>query len=208
MLWSFLPVAALLTLTPGPATVLVIRSAARGGRGEALATTLGNEVGVLMWGIAAAVGLAAVVAASATAFTVVKLVGAAGLVLLGAYWLLRAGSTQHADAEMATTPRRHGWRPAFAAGLLSAMTNPKLAAFYVALFPQFLPNHGSVFGAAIAMGTLIGRLDLVWYSTLALLVARVARALLDGGWLRRIQRACGAVLVGLGIRLALEERAV
>jgi threonine/homoserine/homoserine lactone efflux protein len=55
---------------------------------------------------------------------------------------------------------------------------------------------------------LTGLLDLVWCSTLALLVARVARALLDGGWLRRIQRACGAVLVGLGIRVALEERAV
>jgi len=207
MLWSFLPVAALLTLTPGPATVLVVRSAARGGRQEALATTLGNEVGVLMWGIAAAVGLAAVVAASATAFTVLKLVGAAGLVLLGAYWLLRAGSIQHADAEVPTRPRRHGWRPAFAAGLLTAMTNPKLAAFYVALFPQFLPDDGSVLGAALAMALLVALLDLVWYSALALIVARVARVLLEGGWLRRVQRACGALLVALGIRLAFEQRA-
>jgi threonine/homoserine/homoserine lactone efflux protein len=98
-------------------------------------------------------------------------------------------------------------RTAFAAGLLTAITNPKRAAFYVALFPQFLPEGGSVLGAALAMGALIGLLDLVWYSTLALLVARLARALLDGGWLSRIQRACGAVLVALGVRLVFEQRA-
>jgi threonine/homoserine/homoserine lactone efflux protein len=205
MLWSFLPVAALLTLTPGPATVLVVRSAARGGRSEAFATTLGNEVGVPLWGVAAAVGLAAIVAASTAAFTAVKLVGAAALVLLGAYWLLRAGSIQRRDAGAPDNDSREGLRTAFGAGLLTAITNPKLAAFYVALFPHFLPDHGSVLAAALAMGALIGLLDLVWYSTLALLVARLARALLDGGWLRRMQRACGAVLVALGIRLVFEQ---
>jgi threonine/homoserine/homoserine lactone efflux protein len=207
MLWSFLPVAALLTLTPGPATVLVVRSAARGGRREALATTLGNDVGVLVWGLAAAVGLAAIIAASAAAFTAVKLAGATALVVLGAYWLFRAGSIQAADADALRTDRQTGVRTAFAAGLLTAVTNPKLAAFYVALFPQFLPDDGSVLGAALAMALLVALLDLIWYSTLALLVARVAGVLLEGGWLRRVQRACGALLVGLGIRLAFEQRA-
>jgi threonine/homoserine/homoserine lactone efflux protein len=147
------------------------------------------------------------VAASTAAFTAVKLAGAAALVPLGADWLLRAGSIQRRDAAPPDNDSREGLRTAFAAGLLTAITNPKRAAFYVALFPQFLPEGGSVLGAALAMGALIGLLDLVWYSTLALLVARLARALLDGGWLSRIQRACGAVLVALGVRLVFEQRA-
>jgi threonine/homoserine/homoserine lactone efflux protein len=139
--------------------------------------------------------------------TAVKLAGAAALVVLGTYWLLRAGSIQRRDVAVRDNDSRQGLRVAFGGGLLTAITNPKLAAFYVALFPQFLPGHGSVLAAALAMGALIGLLDLVWYSTLALLVARLARALLDGGWLRRIQRACGAVLVALGIRLVFDQRA-
>src|SRR5689334_11000817 len=80
---AFAPVAALLTLAPGAATAMVVRSAARGGRREALLTTVGNSVGVLAWGAFAAVGIAAVVAASAEAFAAVKLIGALVLVLLG-----------------------------------------------------------------------------------------------------------------------------
>ncbi|HEX6621844.1 MAG TPA: LysE family transporter, partial [Solirubrobacteraceae bacterium] len=80
---AFAPVAALLTVTPGAATALVVRSAAVGGQRRALATTVGNSVGVLAWGCFAALGVAAVVATSAEAFTAVKLVGAVVLVLLG-----------------------------------------------------------------------------------------------------------------------------
>src|SRR5919199_1977673 len=80
---AFVPVAALLSLAPGPATAMVIRSAARGGRREAFACTAGNSLGVLAWGVLAAAGLAAVVAASAAVFTVVKLAGAVVLILLG-----------------------------------------------------------------------------------------------------------------------------
>jgi threonine/homoserine/homoserine lactone efflux protein len=80
---AFAPVAVLLTVTPGAATALVVRSAAVGGRRRALATTIGNSLGVLSWGLFAAMGIAAVVATSAEAFTAVKLVGAAVLVVLG-----------------------------------------------------------------------------------------------------------------------------
>jgi len=80
---AFAPVAALLTVTPGAATALVVRSAATGGRRRALATTVGNSLGVLAWGCFAAMGVAAVVATSAEAFTAIKLVGAVVLVVLG-----------------------------------------------------------------------------------------------------------------------------
>jgi threonine/homoserine/homoserine lactone efflux protein len=201
VLISFLPIAAVLTVTPGVSTVLVIRRAAVSGRRSAFATTLGNEVGVLLWAVAAGLGLAAVVAASAILFTAIKLAGAAVLIVLGVRALVRRSS---APVEVAP-PGGVSHRPAFRDGLVTAIANPKLAAFYVALFPQFVPRGSSIFLASVFMGGLLVLLDLVWYSALAALVARAASTFLQR-WLRRAERLCGAVLVGLGIRLALEQR--
>ena len=91
-------------------------------------------------------------------------------------------------------------------GLLTRVANPKLAVFFVALFPQFVPRGDPVLPAALAMVALIVSFDLVWYSTLALAVSRAKDAFLEGPWARRAERLTGAVLVGLGIRLALERR--
>jgi threonine/homoserine/homoserine lactone efflux protein len=200
MLLTFVPVAILLTLTPGAATVLVVHNAARRGRHAALMTTLGNSVGVAVWAVATAVGLAAVVAASAIAFTVVKLCGAVALVYLGIRALLHAGE---GPAEPSGRTRA---RSAFRSGLMTSIANPKLAVFFMALFPQFVPDGEPVLPAAVTMAAVIVTLDLVWYSALAALVARATDAFLRGGWLRRAERLCGGVLVGLGLRLALEER--
>ena len=195
---AFAPVAALLTVTPGAATALVVRSAATGGQRRALATTVGNSVGVLAWGCFAAMGVAAAVAASAEAFTAVKLVGAVVLVVLGLQSL--------------RGHREHGARPAPARGaplrdgLVTSLANPKLAVFFVALFPQFVPAGAPVLPSALLMVTMIVGFDLVWYSALAYLVARARRAFVEGPWLARAQRLTGAVLVGLGVRLAFERR--
>ena len=201
LLLTFAPVAALLSITPGVATALVVRNAALSGRREALHTTIGNSLGVLIWGILAAVGLAAVVATSVEAFTVVKLIGAAVLVLLGVQALLgRSGPA--APAERHAGPAGTALRD----GLLTSVTNPKLAVFFVALFPQFVPNGTPLLPAALLMTATIVVFDLAWYSTLAYLVGRARRALVEGPWLRRVARLTGGVLVGLGARLALERR--
>ena len=196
-LLTFVPVAILLSLTPGVATALVVRNAARGGRRQAFLTTSGNSVGVLAWACFAAVGIAAVVAASAAVFDAVKLAGAAVLLVMG----LRSLLGGH-DADVPTAPGRSAFRD----GLLTSLANPKLAAFFVALFPQFIPHGAAVLPSALGMAVVIVAVDLVWYSMLALLVARARKAFTDGGWGRRIERLTGAVLIGLGIRLALERR--
>jgi threonine/homoserine/homoserine lactone efflux protein len=196
-LLTFLPVAVLLSMTPGVATALVVRNAARGGRRHALQTTFGNSVGVLAWACFAAVGIAAVVAASAAVFDAVKLAGAALLLVMGVRSLLG----RH-DAEVLSA----SGRGAFREGLVTSLANPKLAAFFVALFPQFIPRGAAVLPCALAMATVIVAVDLIWYSLLALLVARARTAFTDGGWGRRVERLTGAVLIGLGIRLALERR--
>jgi threonine/homoserine/homoserine lactone efflux protein len=197
-LLTFLPVAILLSMTPGVATALVVRNAARGGRRQAFLTTSGNSVGVLAWACFAAVGIAAVVAASAAVFDAVKLAGAALLLALG----LRSLVGRHDGAGTHTTSGRGAFRD----GLVTSLANPKLAAFFVALFPQFIPRGAPVLPSTLAMTAVILAVDLVWYSTLALLVVRARQAFTEGGWGRRIERLTGAVLIGLGIRLALEHR--
>ena len=197
---TFVPVAALLTITPGAATALVVRNAARGGRRHAFFTTSGNSLGVLAWGCFAAVGIAAVVAASAAVFDAVKLGGAVVLVVIG----LR--SIRRGPAEGAETAVAVSGHAALREGLLTSLANPKLAVFFVALFPQFIPRGAAVLPSALAMVGVIVTVDLVWYSLLAFLVARARRAFLAGGWGRRIERMTGAVLIGLGIRLAFERR--
>lgn len=198
---AFAPVAALLTVTPGAATALVVRSAATGGQRRALATTVGNSVGVLAWGGFAAVGIAAMVATSAEAFTAVKLVGAVVLVVLGLQ------SLRGHRADPARPPRPGPARGApLRDGLVTSLANPKLAVFFVALFPQFVPDGAPVLPSALAMAGMVLALDLVWYSALAYGVARTRRAFSEGPWLRRAERFTGGVLVALGVRLALERR--
>src|SRR5262245_63050122 len=119
---AFVPVAALLTLAPGPATALVVRNAVRGGRRRALLTTAGNSAGVFLWGGFAALGIAAVVATSAQAYTAVKLVGAVVLVILGIQSLRRGRPS--APAPQPTS------RSAVRDGLVTSLANPKLAVFY------------------------------------------------------------------------------
>jgi threonine/homoserine/homoserine lactone efflux protein len=194
MLLTFLPVAALLTITPGPATAMVVRSAARGGRREALVCTLGNSLGVLAWALLAAVGIAALIAASAELFAVAKLVGAAVLVVLGIQALRSKGEAP---------PQRQA--AALRDGLVTSISNPKLAVFFAALFPQFVPDGAPFLPSALLIAAVIVVFDLVWYSTLAYAITRARRAFLEGPWARRVERLTGAVMVGLGVRLALER---
>ncbi|HUB03722.1 MAG TPA: LysE family translocator [Solirubrobacteraceae bacterium] len=204
-LLTFVPVAVLLSITPGAATALVVRNAARGGRRQAFFTTSGNSIGVLAWGCFAAVGIATVVATSVVAFDAVKLVGAVVLVVIGMRSLLarRDANTRDGGSAGAAVVSE---RAALREGLVTSIANPKLAVFFVALFPQFIPRGAAVLPSALAMAAVIVAVDLVWYSTLALLVARARNAFVAGGWGRRVERLTGAVLIGLGIRLALERR--
>ena len=197
MLLAFVPVAAVLTITPGPATALVVRSAAAGGRGHALRTTCGNSLGVLAWAVLAALGVAAVVATSVEAFTVLKLVGALVLVVLGVNALRRRGA---GGGERARSLPPGG---ALRTGLLTSVSNPKLAVFFVALFPQFVPDGAPVLPAALSIAAMIVVFDLIWYSALAYLVTRAKRAFVEGPWMARFERLTGCVLIGLGARLAL-----
>jgi threonine/homoserine/homoserine lactone efflux protein len=138
------------------------------------------------------------VAASAEAFTAIKLVGAVVLLILGVQSLRGKRAEETVAAPPGGAPLRDGF--------VTSIANPKLAVFFAALFPQFVPDGASVLVCALLMAALVVAFDLVWYSTLAYLVARARRAFVEGPWLARVERFTGAVLVGLGVRLALERR--
>ena len=153
----------------------------------------GNSIGVLAWGRFAAVGIATVIATSVAAFELlVELVGAAALVVIGLPGrLLRPAGLG--------CPRSCGWRAPrgghrvgasreLRERLITSLANPKSRVFFVASFPQFIPRGAAVLPSALAMAAVIVAVDLVWYSTLALLVARARKAFVAGGWGRRIER--------------------
>jgi threonine/homoserine/homoserine lactone efflux protein len=95
---------------------------------------------------------------------------------------------------------------AFRDGIVTCMANPKLAIFFIALFPQFIPSGDPVLPMALAMSALIVALDLVWYSTLALAVTRAKGRFVTSRWPARFERLTASVMIGLGLRLAVESR--
>lgn len=192
-----MPIAVLVTITPGPGTAMVVRSSLRDGWRAGVRTVLGNSVGVVAWGLLSVLGISALVAASEAAFLALKLVGAVVLVWLGVQTLRRAGTPP-------APPERGRGRP-FRDGLVTSLANPKLAAFFVALFPQFVEERGSVVGSTLAMAALIVAFDVIWYTSLAVAVSRVAHGVRGSGVARWIERTTGAVLVALGARMALER---
>jgi threonine/homoserine/homoserine lactone efflux protein len=193
---EFLLVALVVTLTPGPATALVLRVAARDGRRAALGAVAGNSIGVLVWGCLSAVGVSSLILASEVAYAVLRVGGAAVLIVLGVRSIL------HRADDPADIPRgRPGWR----SGLATAVANPKLAVFFIALFPQFLSPHAPVLPAATAMAAVIVAYDMLWFSALAYAVDR-AGTLLRPRLRRTMERLTGGVMVGLGLSIAADVR--
>jgi RhtB (resistance to homoserine/threonine) family protein len=201
----FLAVAAVIVLTPGVDMALVTRNALLHGRRSALATAVGVNVGIAFWTVAAAAGLAAVVAASAEAFTAIKLVGAAYLVYLGVQALLHA---RRFGAESVGVPRRSslGARASFRQGVVSNLLNPKIAVFFTSLLPQFVGTGGDVALRLVLLGALFNAMGVVWLVSYAFLAARGRMILTRPRVKRALDRVTGVVLVGLGVRLAFEHR--
>ncbi|NJP94749.1 LysE family translocator [Nonomuraea sp. FMUSA5-5] len=189
-------------MSPGPDFAVVVRRSAVSGRGHGMAAAAGIAVGVFAWVVAAATGVAALLAASAMAFTVVKVVGAAYLLYLGvkslrAAW--RGGGALRLDVP---DPGGRGSWAAFSEGLLTNVLNPKAALFFVALVPQFLGSGASV--PALSAVALAG--TAVWFLTVANVVGALRRVFAKSAVRRAVDGLTGAALIGLGIKLATSTR--
>jgi RhtB (resistance to homoserine/threonine) family protein len=206
-LWPFVGIAALVIVAPGPDTVLVTKNALMHGRRAALATSFGVNTGLLIWTVAAALGVAAVVRESAVAFTVLKLIGAVYLVWLGLQALRAA--RRHAAPEALHAARqspRVGALLGYRQGLLSNLANPKIAVFFTGLLPQFVSPGKPILEPFLLLGGLFVLMTVVWLSGYALVAARASAVLGRPRVRAALDRVTGVVLVGLGVRLALERR--
>ena len=197
----FLGVITLLTITPGADMAMVSRSVFMGGRRAAFATTLGISAGCLTWALASAVGVAAVLAASETAYDTLRLVGAAYLVWLGLQSLLAARGGY--GGELAPATGRAAPSP-FRQGLLTNLFNPKIALFYTTFLPQFIRPGDPVLLLSVAMAGVHIALGIVWLSAYAWLLDRAVEAFRSSRLRRALDALTGAVLVGLGIRVAAD----
>jgi threonine/homoserine/homoserine lactone efflux protein len=201
---AFAAVAALIVVVPGPDMALVLRNGVAYGRRAAVATALGINAGLLVWAVVAALGVAAVVRASGTAFTVLKLAGAAYLVWLGARALVDAWRGAADASSQSHPPRRRG--SPFRQGLLSNLFNPKIALVYTTLIPQFVDRGGSEIMQTFLLAGIFIAMGLVWLTGYALLVAELGALLRRPPVRRAVNAVAGAVLAALGLRLAFERR--
>jgi len=204
----FLGVIALLTITPGADMAMVARSVFMGGRRAAFATTLGIGAGCFIWALASAAGVAAVLAASETAYDTLRLVGAAYLVWLGVQSLWAAahgyGGAQLGSAANTRSEATSSLRTPFRQGLLTNLFNPKIALFYTTFLPQFIGPGDPVLLLSMAMAGVHILLGIVWLSAYAWLLDHAVEAFRGSRIRRVLDSVTGAVLVALGIRVAAD----
>ena len=213
---GFAVVAALLTLVPGVDTAIVLRSAISRSRGYAWAVALGVLTGTIAWGVAAAVGASALLAASETAYRLFSLAGAAYLAWMGVRFILRsfrgsaATSTEETTASTGATAdlpelRGNPWR-GFGTGVLTNLLNPKVGVFYLAAIPQFMPQDASPIVMGIVLALVHNAFGLVWFGVLILAGGLLGAKLRSPRFLRWLDRVTGGVLILFGARIALELR--
>ncbi|BBH65974.1 threonine transporter RhtB [Actinoplanes sp. OR16] len=203
---SFALLGALLTITPGLDTALVLRAAITMGRGPAFATAFGIGAGALAWGAAAAVGAAALLAASSLAYTVLRVAGAAYMIFLGLKMIRGALRRDRAGDEPEVTTRTPTLWSTFGRGFLTNLLNPKVGAFYIAVIPQFLPDGASPLGMGLLLALVHDLEGLLWF-TVIILAAQSARGFLARRAVRRgVDAGTGVALLGFGVRLGLSSR--
>ena len=198
---SFLAVAAIAAVIPGPDTFVVLRTALADGPRAGTFAAGGSAAGNVLWGAASALGVAAVLAASATAFSVVKLAGAAYLLVIGVQALraARRGDTRASDgAERGELSRS----AAFRRGLASDLLNIKVGLFWTALVPQFVGAESSAL-LPVAMVVAMASIVFAWLTAYAHLAGRLSGTLKRRRSAQAVNGTVGTVLVALGGRLAL-----
>jgi threonine/homoserine/homoserine lactone efflux protein len=195
-LLAFAAFAAVVTVTPGLDTMLVVRTAAVRGRRAAFVTGSGVCLGVLCWAVASALGITALLTASRIGYDVLRWVGAAYLIVLGVrlLWSSRRPSTvdTYGSAKSAS----------FTTGLFNNLLNPKVGVFYLAVLPQFLPRGVPPLVASTAMALVHAVEGMLWFAVIIFLVTRSAHLLTRPAVKRRLDQLTGLVFVGFGVRLA------
>jgi threonine/homoserine/homoserine lactone efflux protein len=198
---TFAVVAALVTVTPGLDTMLVLRTTVSGGRRVGYLGAVGISTGCLAWAVASAAGLTALLAASHLAFQAVRVAGACYLLWLGAHalWRSRRGGAPEAVDEAVSRGA------AFRTGLVTNLLNPKIGVFYMSLLPQFVPHGASMFWTSLLFSSIHVVEGLLWFAFVVVAAGAARRVLARPGVKRRLQQLTGLAFIGFGLRIATEH---
>jgi threonine/homoserine/homoserine lactone efflux protein len=218
-LLPFLVGSILVTIVPGADMALIMRQVFIGGTALAQRTIFGNLTGLVVHATALAIGLSALLVASAEAYTVVKLAGAAYLVYLGAQSLMaawRAGREPAAgpsdasglpsEEQAGRAKRVPSMRTAYLQGVISTVLNPKPALLFLTFLPQFVDPSRAVLPQILFLAAVHIVVGLIWLTIYAHLIHRAHRTLTRSDVKRWLEGATGVVLIALGLRVAVEQR--
>jgi threonine/homoserine/homoserine lactone efflux protein len=197
---AFTAAAILIVLLPGPDTLVVLRNLVRGGPALASRTVLGVLTGLAVWVVTAALGLSAVLRASDDAYLALRIAGACYLLWLGVNSLRSRGQA---------TPERPSRRggligQGFTAGLATDLLNPKVGVFFVTFLPGFVPSGYSVGWMSLVLGSIFVVLTALYFAIFIAASGRVTRWMSTTATRRRLDRLTGLVLIGFGVKLAVE----
>lgn len=201
---AFLGACLLIAASPGPSTVLIIKQSLQSKR-SGFMTVLGNETGVFIWGVVAAFGLTALLAASQIAYDVMRIVGAVVLVVFGIQTLWHARRRKDAGDEEGFRPQERPPWASYRGGLLLNLANPKAAVFALSFLPQFVPSGAPQLPAMVGLAALWAVFEVGYYGLYVWFVDRMKGILSRAGVRRRLEQVSGGVLLLLGARLALES---
>jgi RhtB (resistance to homoserine/threonine) family protein len=198
----------LLNITPGPDTAYIVGRSVAQGRGAGLMSAFGISAGCCVHALACAFGLTALLAASATAFTVIKLVGAAYLIYLGVRMIIAKQAAAPSGATAAQAAAAKPLRQLFMQGFWTNVLNPKVVLFFVSFFPQFVsadsPHKAWAF---LTLGVVFVAMSTVWTSLVAWVAGSVTQRFSGKPGVRKwLDRTVGSAFVGLGLRLAASQR--
>ena len=202
---SFAVVAALLVMSPGPNGVLIAKTVPISGRIAGFASIAGFVSAFYLHGALSILGISVILVQSAQAFLVVKLLGAAYLCWLGLKALRDAFRGISVTQRVQPAGRKRTLLVAFAEGFMTNALNPKVAMFYLAAFPQFIPVHDGAASSALLLVTVHSALNIIWFSAMVLVVTRLRGVASSGVVQRWLKGITGAVFLGFGARLAASQ---
>ncbi|MDI2125139.1 LysE family translocator [Yinghuangia seranimata] len=202
-LLAFLGACLIVAAAPGPSTMLIIKQSLRSRRAGFL-TVLGNETGVFVWGVCAAFGLTALLAASQVAYDVMRIVGAVVLLWFGVQTLRAARKGEAHEAESDEAEGKTGWA-AYRGGLLLNLANPKAAVFAMSFLPQFVPSGAPQLPTMVLLAGVWAVFEIGYYGMYVWFVGRMRGIISRRNVRKRLEQVSGGVLLLLGVRMAVES---
>lgn len=201
---TFSVAALLVVLLPGPDTLVVVRNLVRAGRATALRTVLGVLTGLSIWVVTAVLGLSAVLRASHDGYLALRIAGAVYLVYLGVKSLRARGTATDAGIGTDEGRPKRLVRSGYSAGLLTDLLNPKVGVFFVTFLPGFVPHGYPVAWVSLLFGAIFVVMTAAYFAVLLTASQAVTGWLANARLRKRVDRCTGLVLIGFGLRLALE----